>query len=222
MFDHCPPKELLELETEAIAGKRHYITPSGSYPSITTILSAFPKPELMEWKKRVGEAEANRISSLATSRGTKIHSLCEQYLLNEEIDKSKFMPDVLDSFYSFKPLLNNISNIHYLEAPLYSNKLKCAGRVDAIGHYNNKLSIIDFKTSRKEKREEWITDYFIQATAYSLMYYELTGIATKQIVILISVDDGENQAFIKPVKEFVSPLIKKINDYYKYYHFEKT
>ena len=91
MFDHCPPKELLELETEAIAGKRHYITPSGSYPSITTILSAFPKPELMEWKKRVGEAEANRISSLATSRGTKIHSLCEQYLLNEEINSEKMM-----------------------------------------------------------------------------------------------------------------------------------
>lgn len=218
MFNHCPPKQLVELNTENINGKRHYVVPKGKFPSITSVLGAFPNPALIEWKKRVGEEEANRISRFATSRGTKLHSLCEKYLLNEEIDKKQFMPDILDSFYSFKPLLNNINDIHYLEAPLYSERLKVAGRVDAIAKYCGELSIIDFKTSKKEKREEWIEDYFIQACFYSLSYAELTGIVAKQIVILISVDDGENQVFVKPVKEFIQPLIKKVKEYYEFYH----
>lgn len=220
MFEHCPPKELLELTTQSVNSKRHYCTPQGLYPSITTILSAFPKPELMEWRRRVGNDEANRITRTATTRGTKLHSLCERYLLNEEIDKKSIMPDTLSAFYGFQPILNNISNIHFLEAPLYSDKLKVAGRVDAIANYNGILSIIDFKTSRKEKKEDWIEDYFIQATAYHICYWELTGIKTKQIAILISVEDGENQVFIKDSKEYIPKTIQKIKDYYKYYHFK--
>lgn len=219
MFIHCPPKDLIELNTETINGKRHYVTPEGKYPSITSVLGSFPKPGLMEWRNRVGNEEANRICRVAASRGTKTHLLCENYLNNEEIDKKSFMPDALQSFYSIKPLLDNINNIHKLEVPLYSNRLKVAGRCDGVAEYKGNLSIIDFKTSSKEKNEEWITDYFLQATFYGLCYLELTGIPIKEIVILIAVDDGESQEFIKPIKEYIQPLISKINYYYKNYHF---
>lgn len=218
MFNHCPPKQLVELQTENIKGKRHYITPKGKYSSITSVLGAFPNPAILEWRKRVGEEEANRVSRVATSRGTKLHLLCEKYLSNEEIDKKEFMPDALASFYSFKPLLHNINNIHKLEVPLYSDRLMVAGRCDGIAEYKGELSIIDFKTSKKEKREDWIEDYFIQTCFYGLCYAELTGIVAKQIVILISVDDGEPQEFVKPLKEFVPSLVKKVKDYYNFYH----
>lgn len=218
LFNHCPPVELLELSTESINGKRHYVTPDGKYPSITSVLGAFPNPALVEWRKKVGEAEANRVSAFASSRGTKFHSLCEQYLLNQELDKKQYMPDVLSSFYEFKNILHKINDIHRLEVPLYSNKLKVAGRVDCIANFEDELSIIDFKTSKKEKREDWIESYFIQATFYSMAYFELTGIAAKRIAILISVDDGDNQVFIKPVKDYVKKTVNKIDEYYRLYH----
>jgi genome maintenance exonuclease 1 len=217
-FNHCPPTQLLELNTENINGKRHYVTPEGKFPSITTVLGSFPNPALVEWRNRVGESEANKITRTASSRGTKLHLLAEKYLSNEEINKKEFMPDALSSFYSFKPLLDNINNVHKLEVPLYSNKLKVAGRCDCLSSYKNTFSVIDFKTSRKEKKEEWITDYFLQCCFYSLAYYELTGIFAKQIVILISVDDGNSQEFIKPTKQYIKPLINKIQEYYKLYH----
>jgi len=219
-FNHCPPVELLELNTESINGKRHYVTPNGKYPSITTVLGSFPNPALQEWRKRVGEVEANKVSAVASSRGTKFHLLCEQYLLNQEINKKQFMPDALGAFYEFKDILHRINNIHRLEVPLYSNKLKVAGRCDAIAEFDGELSIVDFKTSKKEKREDWIQSYFIQATFYAMAYFELTGISAKQIAILISVDDGDNQVFVKPVKEYSKITVYKIKEYYKYYHFQ--
>lgn len=218
MFNHCPPVELQELTTETINGKRHYTNGEFWYPSITSVLSAFPKPELYEWRKRVGEEKANEITKTASSRGTKVHALCEKYLLNEHIDYKSADAISYTTFNSIKPILNRISDIHYLECPLYSHRLKIAGRVDSIGNFDNVLSIIDFKTSRKEKREEWILDYFIQATGYSLMYHELTGILAKQIVIIIAVDDGLPQVFVKKTKDYLEPTIKKIKDYYRLYH----
>ena len=218
IFKHVTPTELLELNTETINGKRHYVTPKGKFPSITSVLGAFPKEALMEWRKRVGEEEASRISRKASTRGTSLHLLCEKYLSNEDIDKKAFMPDALASFYSFKPLLHNIDNIHKLEVPLYSPRLKVAGRSDCIGEYNGNISIIDFKTSTKEKKEEWIEDYFIQSCFYSLAYWELTGIFAKQIVILITVDDGNPQEFVKDTKDYIKPLITKIEKYYELYH----
>jgi len=218
IFIHSPPKELLELSTETINNKRYYITPNGKYPSITTVLGQFKKDSLLQWRKRVGEEEANKISNRASSRGTKVHLLCEKYLLNEKIDKKKYMPDSLASFYSIKPHLHRINNIHKLEVPLYSNRLKIAGRCDAIAEFDDVLSIIDYKTSSKEKKEEWIEDYFQQATFYALCYAELTGIVIKQIVIIIAVDDGNPQVFVKQTKDYIRPLIDKIKYYYKNYH----
>ena len=217
-FDHCPPENLIELKTENVSGKRHYVTPEGKFPSITSVLGSFPKPELMAWRKRVGEQEANRISNLSATKGTKLHSLCEKYLLNEDIDKKNIMPDSFARFVEFKPILNRINNIHKLEAPLYSKRLRVAGRTDCIAEFDKVLSIVDFKTSNREKEESWIEDYFLQAAFYHIAYWELTGIKCEQLVILISVEGGENQIFIKDPKEYVPKIVKKINFYYKNYH----
>ena len=102
MFNHCPPKELFDFKRENVNGKRHYVTPDGKFPSITSVLSAFPKPELYEWRRRVGEDEANRITRTSASRGTSFHTICETYLNNEEVDRTKFNHDALESFYSGK------------------------------------------------------------------------------------------------------------------------
>lgn len=217
MFNFCPPVSLRELTTENINGKRHYVTDKGKYVSITSLLGSFDKKSIWEWRQRVGEEEANRISSKAASRGTSVHTLCETYLKNLEINKKRFMPDALASFYSIRQYLDKINNIHFLECPLYSDKLGVAGRCDCIGEYDNILSVIDFKTSLREKDEEWIQNYFLQATFYASAYYELTGIKIPQIVIIIAVDDGDSQVFVKPIKNYVKPLICKINEYRKIY-----
>ena len=73
---------LTELTTENIDGKRHYVTPNGSYISITTLLSNLSKDGIQKWRERVGAEEANRISTKASRQGTAVHSLCEQYIKN--------------------------------------------------------------------------------------------------------------------------------------------
>lgn len=206
------------LETQNINGKRFYITKYGKFPSITSILGSFPSPYLEQWRNRVGEEEANKISKASAGRGTNFHLLCEKYLKGEPIEKKQFKPDALQSFYSIKPILNRIDNIYGLEIPLYSKKLKAAGRCDLIANFDKDLSVIDFKTSKREKFEEDIMDYFLQTTFYSLCFFEVFNIKIKNIVIIISVDDGNSQIFIKKTSNFIRPLIDKISEYYKLFH----
>ena len=162
----------------------------------------------------MGEEEANRISARASRRGTKFHSLMESYLGNEEGFLSEdVMPDMKQSFRMMQPLVDRIDNIHYIETMLYSEALGLAGQVDCIAEFDGIPSIIDFKTSLKLKKEEWITDYFLQTTCYSLMYQELTGIKTKQIVILISVDHEKPQIFIKNRKDYMPLLAERLKEY---------
>lgn len=213
-FNHCAPKELIELTTESINGRRYYVTPKGKYPSITTVLSAFPKPELLKWRQRVGEEQANKITKEATTNGTRIHAICEDFLNNKPLDLPLLEKE---SFLKLKPHLLNINNIHGLEVPLYSDQLRIAGRTDCIAEYDGVLSVIDFKTSRKVKKEEWILDYFLQATMYSIAYYELTGIKIKQIVILIAVTEDESQIFVKNTNDYVMPLLEKVKIWRKIY-----
>ena len=218
MFNHCK-FDLEDLNTETIKGRRYYIiSEDKKYQSITTVFSAFPKPELIQWRKKVGEENANEITRQATTRGVKIHSICEDYLNNKEI--KDILPIHKQSFLKIKGHLNKINNIHGLEIALFSHQLKVGGRADCIAEYDNTLSVIDFKTSRKEKKEEWIQNYFLQATYYAMAYYEMTGIKIKQIVIIISVYDGESQVFIKNINNYVKPLISKIKSYYEIYHEE--
>ena len=173
MFKHKRLHKFKELETETVNGKRHYVLPTGGlYPSITTILGWFKAKAIKEWREKVGEEEAKKITVKSSRRGTAVHQICEDFLNNKEDCLIKHMPNNIVMFKSIRPILEkNIKVVHHQEVPLYSNKLSIAGRVDCICKWNDRPAIVDFKTSRKPKREEWITDYFEQCTAYSLMFY---------------------------------------------------
>ena len=195
----------IELESETTTEGRYYITPSGKrLPSVTTVLGRkLDKTALLEWKARVGEEEANKISTQAANRGTAIHLIAEKYLLNQDTYPPKTMPANIDTFKKIqKKLDEHVDVVHALEAPLYSLKLNAAGRTDCVATWDGVPSIIDFKTSRKPKQEEWIKSYFLQATTYALMFEELTGQEIPQFVIIVAVDHEETQVFVKPKSEF--------------------
>lgn len=204
--------EIPEIKTENINGGRYYVTPTGvKYPSITTVLSILSKKAIMEWRKRVGAEEANKISTKAARRGTNVHQMCEDYLNNKEYITNKTMPVDKEMFGTLKPILDErINNIHTQEATLYSDYLGVAGRVDCIAEFDGRLSVIDFKTSRKLKKREWISNYFQQASAYCVMYEERTGIPIDQIVILIAVDEEEPQVFIEKRDNHIHDCIETI------------
>lgn len=187
-------------------GTRYYVTPEGSkYPSITTVLAEYNRKHIMEWRKRVGEAEANKISQQASSRGTRIHSLCEQYLNNEEVVFKTLLDQ--EMFSSFKPVLHRINNIHVQEKRMYSDHLRIAGTVDCIAEFDGKLSVIDFKTAKRAKYEEDIENYFMQASAYAIMFEERYGIPVNRTVIAIAVDDDEPQIFSNKRDSYVERLL---------------
>jgi genome maintenance exonuclease 1 len=201
MFNHVQLEFPKLKRVTADNGSRVYETPSGkAYPSVTTVTGLLKKQAIMEWRKRVGEEEANKISSKAASRGTRIHSLCEQYLLNKEIVPNMF--DV-DMWQNMKPHLHNINNIHALEQPLYSDHLEVAGTVDCIAEYNGKMSVIDFKTSKRLKHRDDIHDYFMQCSAYAVAFEEMTKIPVPQLVILIAVDDEKPLVFVEKRNEWI-------------------
>jgi genome maintenance exonuclease 1 len=206
-FIHTPPTELLpEILTENINGKRFYVTPEGKkYPSITTVLSGRNKEGINRWRNHVGNDVANQIMRSAAKRGTAVHTLVEDYLNNEELSKQDVLPLAL--FTLLKPELDNINNIRIQEGGLYSDEYGVAGRVDCIADYKGKLSVIDFKTSTKEKKEEWVENYFIQGSAYCQMYEERYSQSIDQVVILIVTEDGAVQTFTKEKKDYL-PLLK--------------
>lgn len=207
--------ELKQLETDESTGERFYISPNGKkLPSVTTVLSYFKKKSLIEWRNRVGHEEANKIMYRASNRGTRFHNMMESYLRNEENFMDGVMPDMKQAFRDMQETLDLIDNIHYIESPLYSEKLGVAGRTDCIAEFAGVPSIIDFKTSTKEKKEAWIDNYFEQGTAYALMYEELVGRPIDQIVILISVDFMEQpQVFIRDKNQYIQNLLEKIHIY---------
>ena len=205
------------LPTENIDGKRYYITPTGEkYPSVTSVTGLLNKEAIKKWRKRVGEKQANKISTQAARHGTSAHQLFEDYIRNDNFEE-KFksaMPTTQQAFISVEKLLNQIGTVHALEAPLYSHELQLAGRVDCIAEWEGKLSVIDFKTSAKPKNPEWITNYFIQETAYAKMFEELTGKEVEAIVTLIAVSNGTSQLFVEqPTIEFVDKLQELRSEY---------
>lgn len=206
---HDIPK-LVRVDTE---NGRLYKTPSGrAYPSVTSVLSILGKREIMEWRKRVGEEEANRVSGRAKSRGTAVHSLCESYLRNEKVEPGPFD---LDTFRSLQPLLDRIDNIHCLETQLYSNYLQVAGTVDCIAEFDGKTSVIDFKTSTRVKSRDDIHGYFMQTSAYAVMFEELTKIPVGRLVILMSVDNEDPLVFVEKRDDWIDQFIKIREDYSK-------
>ena len=212
-FTFCPPTMLEDLESVTLpTGGRFYTLPDGTkLPSVTTVMGAQKKDAIMKWRKRVGEAEANKISAKATKRGNGVHTLCERYLKNEPL--GEIMPDAKEMFVDLKPTLNRINNIHYLETALWSKQLGVAGRVDCIAEFDGVLSVIDFKTSKRIKKEEDIEDYFWQTSAYALMYEELIGTPINDLIIIMAVEDVGCHVFHQKVEDHIEGLVKAIEFY---------
>jgi len=211
MYNH-KTINLPEIKATTTDGVRLYETPEGNkYPSITTVLSVRNKKGLFEWRKRVGDDVANYVARKAANRGTSVHHMCEDYINNdfdEEKHKKKFLPYVLFNQLR-ESVLQKIDNIYAQECGLYSDKYKVAGRVDCIAEYDGKLSIIDFKTSSKERSDDWNESYYIQASAYAEMFEERTGIEINQVAILVVTEDGVVQEFVKNKTEYL-PLLSDV------------
>jgi len=200
----------LERDTKP-DGTRVYKTPSGrAYPSVTTVTGLHSKQSIMEWRKKVGEEAANKISNRAATRGTRIHTLCESYLRGESTE-----PDIFDQeiYKGLVPYLDKINNIHALEDPLYSDHLEVAGTVDCIAEYDGKLAVIDFKTSSKVKQRDWITGYFMQTSAYAVAFEERTGIPVGRMVIIMGVDDHEPLIFEEKRDDWIGEFAKLRQEY---------
>ena len=186
MFNHVPI-EIGKLVQVNSKGGRYYETPTGAkYPSVTSITKLHNQESIQAWKEKVGEKVAGEISRRALARGNKIHTLAEKYLLNEGDMSDDFSRA---DFGQMIPYLDKINNIHCLETQLYSDHLKTAGTVDCVGEYEGKLTVIDFKTSAKLKKREWVKDYFMQCSAYAVMYEERTGTPIERLLLIINVED---------------------------------
>ena len=198
---------------------RLYETPTGErYPSVTTVLGKMSdKTALNEWRKRVGDEEANKVSARASTRGTFIHTMCEKYILGEDVDTS--MPHNMMIFRQIKGILDEkVDMIRATECTLFSHHLKIAGTCDLIADYDGRLSIIDYKTSTRRKRKDWIEGYFLQASLYAYMLWEMTGIAVKDIVIVIGVDDEiDAQVFVERPSNYIEKAADMVRSYHKLY-----
>ncbi len=209
MFKHVDHGiELPKLTRQTTESGRKYFTPDGNaYPSITTVLSILSKDAIMAWRARVGAEEANKVSRQASTRGTAVHKLAEDYVDNKEEWSKGAMPSNVATFNTIKPILDErLDNIWMQEVFLYSDKLKTAGQLDCIGEWDGELAIVDFKTSKRVKKREDITSYFIQMCFYAAAFLERTGIAIKKGVIVMAVDGNE-------------PLIFEMNTYDYLDHF---
>lgn len=211
---------------EKIDGEpRLYITPEGAkLPSVTSVTGFTTKEGIQEWRNRVGEQAANRISKKASSRGTVVHNLTEKYILRHEDFnkyKEKAMPDAVDLFHKLRRAMNaNVTAIHALEKPIWSDYLKVAGTVDCIGVFNGKLAVIDFKTSSKPKEEKWIEHYFMQTSAYACAWYELTKEPINNLVVIVANDvDSEAQIFEKTTYHCLTLFRQAREAFHKYYGF---
>ena len=182
--------------------------------TFTSVTSFYNRQIFAEWRNRIGEEEANRITKKATTRGTDFHEAAQAYLMNLRLDWDEFLPATQFMFQHAKPYLDKINNIHAIERTLYSEYLGLAGRVDCIGEYEGELAIIDFKTSEKIKPEKWLENYFVQETAYACMYYEMTGIPVTKLITLMVTPGGEVKVFDKRNKdEYIKLLVRYIKEF---------
>ena len=223
MFDHVD-LDLEPLKRETIDGVRYYSIPDVEelikLVSITSITSHFNREIFINWRKKVGDVEADKITKAATKRGTDMHTLTEYYLKNDDLPE---VPPISEFLFKIaKGELNKINNIYALEGALYSKQLGIAGTVDCIAEYNGELAIIDFKTSKKPKPREWIEHYFVQAMAYGCMLYEMREIPVKKLVIIMACENGEcvvyeeyNKAkYIKLLDKYINKFVRDKLEFY--------
>ena len=223
MFNHVD-LDLPQLERETIDGVRYYQTPEGNQKlvSITSIISHINRQIFIDWRRRVGTEEADKITRKATSRGTDFHTLTENHLDNKQFKPGSVQPLSEFMFLLAKDELSKIDNIHALESSLYSLELGIAGTVDCIAEHDGELAVIDFKTSKKPKPREWIDHYFVQCAAYACMLYEMTGIMVKKFVIIMSCENGEcvvyeeynKRKYINLLSEYIGEFVEfKLEEY---------
>ena len=210
------PIDLGYNDLEAVTGDkgRFYTDPEGNqYASVTTVLSILSEEAIQAWRARVGEEEANRISRIASSRGTTVHNIIEKYVANDPDYLKDEMPHNIQTFKDVQRVIDEgVTKVYQQEAPLYSKHLGLAGRVDCVGQWGGIDSIIDWKTSRKLKKKEWISSYFMQCAAYAIMWEERTGMPIKQLVVCIAGDEG-SQVFVEDRDNWTKELIETINEY---------
>ena len=214
-FIELDQSKLPVTKGKKVDGFRFYDIEGKGYPSVTTVLGIRSKEGLQKWRDSIGEKVANWEMNRAARRGKATHLLIEQYIKGQTPSERSVLP--LGLFRLIKPYVDQIDNIHCLETIMYSKKLTIAGQVDCVAEYNGKLSVIDFKTANKAREEGWIDNYFLQTTAYAMMYEDIFKKPINQIVVLIAAEDGTVACFKKDKKEFIEPLTKAIEDFYKYY-----
>jgi len=219
-FIQLDETKLPKTKGKRINGMRFYEVDGKAYPSVTSVLGYRPKPGLLAWRKNVGEEAAKWEMARAARRGKATHTLVEEFLKGETPSTRDVLP--LGLFSLLKPYIAQIDNVHCLETILYSNKLTLAGQVDCIAEYNGKLSVIDFKTANKERNDAWNESYYLQTTAYSIMYEELFGTPIEQIVILMASEDGAARAFVKERKEYIPKLEEEIKYFYDNFNKENA
>ena len=212
-FTHVE-NDMKDLQTINEDGRRLYQTPKGNLPSVTTVTGWRKSQFFAEWRKH-NPKEASRV----TQRGNKLHTLIEHYVNNEfnpddKEHKAIISPDILELFLQLQPEIDKIDNVHAQEVALWSESLGLAGRVDCLAEYNGKLSVIDFKGSTRSKRKGDIKNYFLQATAYAIMWQEMTGTPIDNFAILISCEDGKVQVFEGKPLDYVRDLKECIDDYH--------
>jgi genome maintenance exonuclease 1 len=206
---HFDYDDLLSEDTE---NGRVYVTEDNTqYPSITTVLSILSRDSIAAWRKRVGDAEANRISKEATTRGSAVHQMVEDYIDNKEDYKGDYLPYIIDNFEQIRGIIDKrIGKVYAQEQPLYSNHLGVAGRVDCVAEFDGKLSIIDFKTSKKRKERKYCENYFMQESAYAIMWEERTGKPITQLVTIMSVDNDHPLVFVEHRDDWTEKLHETI------------
>lgn len=216
-FKHIEVPEVQEMAAEMVHGRRYYTTPTGEkYPSITTVLGAKGKDWLNNWRTMLGAEKADKETQRCADRGTAIHDMIEKYLENDEEATKGYSRELVGLFNQVRMRLNqNVNNIRIQEAPLFSNRLKVAGRVDCIGEYDGVISVIDFKTSNGNKTSDMIEDYYLQCTAYAIMYYEMYGVLIEDIVIIMAVEKGMMPLVFKAqIYDYIDPLMERIDYFY--------
>jgi hypothetical protein len=203
---------------------RVYTTPSGKqYPSASTVAGILNREAIAKWRLKVGNEEANKISKKGCDRGTAIHLICEKYLLGTltPFERIGMMPTSKELFLQLKSQFDaHIDVVYGIETPLYSDRLRIAGRTDGIVRWDNKITILDTKTANKPKPEAWITNYFVQTAAYAEMLEERTGMKVDNIVIAMAVE-GEIRPTVyqKSKQEYLPILDKCLETFYKEHTF---
>lgn len=208
------PKQFEDFRCYTLENIRLYENADGIlFPSVTHALGDGKKDSLNEWRQRVGIEEANKIGRNAAAIGTRLHTLCEKFLNNDPHYNRGVFPQEAELFAKLRPVLvERVEVVYAQEFPLFSLDLGVAGRCDLFCSFDDIPAVVDFKSSSKLKKEEWIENYFMQATAYSMMLRE-RGYTVDKFAILIASPDGM-QVFDKNVDDYV----EMTREYFKGFH----